>query len=276
MEIEYTYSETMSCRKKPLQNQLKPLKRFKPFKSWIWLLPICVFILMVMGCDTDQILTPPVRHTVEISELSLENQTLDPGGTTAVTATFGYSGDEADLIFRWEASNGQIVGEASSVTYVASEVPGTHTITLELTDGFEMVDHSITVEVIVPQSLLIDFDTYWAARGETFVLKYQVSITQVLRQTVTLRYAIIQDEARTGAFLNVEADGVLLVEEEAIGEVDPVERVVITGEVDVSRVITGSGMYEITLTLAVANPVERGWLLQKVELIGAKGSAVQL
>ena len=91
---------------------------------------------MVIGCSGDEILTPPMRHTVEISELSLGNRTLDPGGTTTVTATFGYSGDTADLIFRWEASSGQIVGEAPSVTYVASDVPGMHTITLELTDGF--------------------------------------------------------------------------------------------------------------------------------------------
>ena len=231
---------------------------------------------MVIGCSGDEILTPPMRHTVEISELSLGNRTLDPGGTTTVTATFGYSGDEADLIFRWEASSGQIVGEAPSVTYVASDVPGVHTITLELTDGFEMVEHSITVEVIAPQSLLIDSDTHWAGRGETLVLKYQVSIAEILHQPVTLRYNILQDEARIGAFLNVEIDGTLLVEEEAIGEVNPVERTVIVGEIDVSRIITGSGMYEITLTLAVVNPVERGWLLQKAEIIGAEGAAVLL
>ena len=76
---------------------------------------------MLISCDTDETLTPPIRHTVEISKLNLTNQTLDPGGTATVTVTFDYSGDEADLIFNWEASSGQIVGDTSTVTYIASE-----------------------------------------------------------------------------------------------------------------------------------------------------------
>ncbi len=162
------------------------------------------------------------------------------------------------------------------MTYVASDTPGTHTITLQLTDGFAMAEHAIMVEVLAQQSLLIDADTYWAGQGETLVLKYQVSVTQVLHQPVILQYEIVQDEARTGAFLNVDVNGVLLVEEEAIGEVDPRERIPITGKVDVSGIITGQGPYEVTLTLIVINSVERGWLLQKVELLGAEGAAVQL
>ena len=80
----------------------------------------------------------------------------------------------------------------------------------------------------------------------------------------------------TGAFLSVEVDGILIVEEAAIGEVDPVERIIITRKTDVSEVITGPGRYEITLTLAVVNAIDRGWLLQKAALIGAEGSVVQL
>ena len=276
MEPKDIYSETTFCRKRLAQNLLRPLKRFKLFKNWIPLFPICILILILIGCDTDPTLTPPIRHTVEISGLNLTNQMLEAGGTTTIAATFDYSGDEADLIFRWEASSGQIIGEGSSVTYVASDTAGTHTITLQLTDGFAMTEHAITVEVLAQQSLLIDADTYWVGQGETLVLKYQVSVTQVLHQPVILQYEIVQDEAKTGAFLNVDVNGVLLVEEEAIGEVDPRERILITGKVDVSGIITGQGPYEVTLTLIVVNSGERGWLLQKAELIGAEGSAVQL
>ena len=276
MEPKDIYSETTFCRKRLAQNLLRPLKRFKLFKNWIPLFPICILILILIGCDTDPTLTPPIRHTVEISGLNLTNQMLEAGGTTTIAATFDYSGDEADLIFRWEASSGQIIGEGSSVTYVASDTAGTHTITLQLTDGFAMTEHAITVEVLAQQSLLIDADTYWVGQGETLVLKYQVNVTQILHQPVILQYEIVQDEAKTGAFLNVDVNGVLLVEEEAIGEVDPRERILITGKVDVSGIITGQGPYEVTLTLIVVNSGERGWLLQKVELIGAEGSAVQL
>ena len=270
------YSETTSCIKRPAKYPLRFLKPFKSIKSWIWLFPICILILILVGCDTDPTLTPPIRHTVEITELNLTSQTLEAGGTTTITATFDYSGDEADLIFRWEASSGQIIGETSSVTYVASDTPGTHTIMLQLTDGFAMAEHAITVEVLVQQSLLIDADAYWVGQGESLALKYQVNVTQILHQPVILQYDIVQDEAKTGAFLSVDINGVLLVEEAAIGEVDPPERVVITGETDVSEIITGPGTYDLTLTLVVVNAVERGWLLQKAELVGTEGSAVQL
>ena len=276
MATKDMYSETTFCRKTLRQSRLRSRKRFEPFKSWTLLYPFCILILILIGCDTDQTLTPPVRHTVEISELSLTNQTIEAGGTATVTVAFDYSGDEADLIFRWEASSGQIIGEGSSVTYVASDTPGIHRITLQLTDGFAMAEHAITVEVLTQQSLVIDADTYWAGEGETLVLKYRVNVTQILHQPVILQYDIVQDAARAGAFLSVDVNGVLLVEEEAIGEVDPPERIVIMGQVDVSRIITAPGPYEVTLTLAVVNAVERGWLLQKAGLTGTEGSAVRL
>ena len=275
METKDMYSETTFCRKRLTQNRLRFLKRFKLLKSWKWLFPICILSLILVGCETDSTLTPAVRHTVEIGELNLTDTRLEAGGTTTITVTFDYSGDEADLIFRWAASSGQIIGETSSVTYVASDTPGIYTITLQLTDGFATTEHAITVEVLAQQSLLIDADTHWAGQGETLVLKYQVNVTEILHQPVILQYDIVQDEARTGAFLNVDVGGILLVEEEAIGEVDPPEKIIITGETDVSEIITGPGTYEIALTLVVVNAIERGWLLQKAALIGAEGLAVQ-
>ena len=276
MEIDDMYSETTSCRKRLIKDRLKSLKHFELFRSWIWILSIHLLILLLIGCDTDPTLSSPIRHTVEISELNLTDQTLEAGGTATITATFDYSGDEADLIFRWQTSSGQIIGGASSVTYVAADTPGTHTITLQLTDGFAVAEHAITIEVLAQQSLLIDADTYWAGQGETLVLKYEVDVTQILHQPVILQYIIIQDEARAGAFLNVDVGGVLLVEEEAIGEVNPRNRVIITGEVDVSRIVTEQGRYEVVLALVVVNAIEHGWLLQRVALFGAEGSAVRL
>ncbi|MCE2395969.1 hypothetical protein J4G02_15495 [Candidatus Poribacteria bacterium] len=74
-----------------------------------------------------------------------------------------------------------------------------------------------------------------------------------------LQYDIVQDAAKTGAFLNVNVNGVVLVEEEAIGEVNPPDRIIITGEVDASRIITEPARYDVTLTLVVVNAIERGW-----------------
>ncbi|MYE88663.1 hypothetical protein F4X33_06680 [Candidatus Poribacteria bacterium] len=258
------------------ENRLSPPKAFKLFNSSIQLLPVCILILILIACDTDPTLTPPVRHTVEINDLTLTNQTVEAGGTTTITVMFDYSGDEADLIFRWEASSGEIIGDASSVTYVTSDIPGTHKVTLQLTDGFATVERAITVEVLAQQSLLIATDTYWAGQGNTLVLQHQVNVTQILHQPVILQYDIVQDASKTGAFLNVDVDGVLLVEEEAIGEVDPPDRITITGELDVSQIITAPGRYNVTLTLVAVNAIERGWLLERAALLGAEGSAVQL
>lgn len=237
---------------------------------------IGIFIVMLIGCDTDQTVTPPIRHTLGISELNLTDLTLEPGDTTTIMVAFDYSGDEADLIFGWETSSGAIVGNGSSVTFLAPDAPGTHTITLQLTDGFAVAEHSATVKVLAAQSFLIDSDVYWTGEGETLILRYQVNVTRILHQPVILRYDIIQDKARTGAFLGIDVNGVSLVEEEAIGEVDPAEGISITGEVDLSRIITGLGTYEITLTLVVVNPVERRWLLREAVLLRAEGSAVRL
>ena len=259
-----------------MQNRFRPPKRSKLFKTWISLLPIGIFIVILIGCDTDQTVTPPIRHTLRISALNLTDLTIESGDTTTIAVTFDYSGDEADLIFGWEASSGTIVGNGSSVTYLAPNVPGTYTITLQLTDGFAMAEHSATVEVLAAQSFLIDSDVYWTGEGETLVLRYQVNVTRILHQPVILRYDIVQDKARTGAFLGIDVNGISLVEEEAIGEVDPAEGISITGEGDLSRIITGLGTYEIALTLVAVNPVERGWLLGEAALLRAEGSAVRL
>ena len=277
MEIEGTYSETMFCRKRLAQHRLKPLKGSKRFiKDWIWLVSIWVLGLMVIGCSNDGTLTLPTRHTVEISGLNLTTQMLGPGDTATVIATFDYSGDAANLIFRWEASSGQIVGDASSAIYIAPDKIGTYTLRLRLTDGFAAAEHTITVEVVDLHSLLIDSDTYWAGEGETFVLKYRVSVRRILQQPMILRYDILQDKAKTGAFLSVEVDGTLLIEEKAIGKAQAAGMIVITGTIDVSKIIAGPGIYDVILTLVAVNPTERGWLLQKAELIGAEGSAVRL
>ncbi len=259
-----------------MQNRFRSPNRSKLFKTWISLLLIGIFIVVLIGCDTDQTVTPPIRHTLGISELNLTDLTLEPGDTTTIMVAFDYSGDEADLIFGWETSSGAIVGNGSSVTFLAPDAPGTHTITLQLTDGFAVAEHSATVKVLAAQLFLIDSDVYWTGEGETLILRYQVNVTRILHQPVILRYDIIQDKARTGAFLGIDVNGVSLVEEEAIGEVDPAEGISITGEVDLSSIITDLGTYEITLTLVVVNSVERGWLLEEAVLLRAEGSAVRL
>lgn len=108
---------------------------------------------MLIGCGSDNKLAAATEHTVEISELYPTDETLDPGGTTTVTAIFDYSGAEADLIFNWTTDSGDIFGDGSVVTYIAPDTPGTDTIRLELTDGFATAEQSIMVEVVTLEPL---------------------------------------------------------------------------------------------------------------------------
>ncbi len=246
--------------------------RLLPFPIFI-LFAVVVFVLT--GCGNDP-LTNPVRNTLEISGLSLTNQTVNAGDTATVTALTNYSGQAGDLIYTWKATAGKIIGTTASVTYLAPDTPGTYTITLELTDGFVVDQRSITVEVIASHSLSIGSNTYWAGDSTTPELKYQVKVTTIFRRDVMLRYEILQDQARAGAFLSIYINGAPLVREKAIGEVQPVGQPVIKGDVDVSSIIKGPGQYEVTLTVEVTKAVERGWLLRSAQLIGAEGSAVRL
>jgi hypothetical protein len=273
MEIKGIFSETMSCKNMKLLRQLRFLIRNAD--AYTAVIIVCVYVLAWTGCgeDVEDVALP--EHMLEINGLSVASQTLNAGGTTTVTARVNYSGMEADLIYKWKASSGQIIGDGPSVTYLAPDRAGAYTITLELTDGFEAAQNSITVEVVA-QALTIGANAYWPGNSLTPTLKYRISVAQLTRPDVRLQYEIVQDAATTGAFLSVQINGVTLLEEAAIGEVQPANKPLSVGEVDAAKVITGPGEYELTLSLLVIKAVDRGWLLQKAELIGAEGNANRL
>lgn len=238
-----------------------------------YLFPLIALALVLIGCGDPENPINPTQHTLEINELSITSQTLEAGDTATITATVNYSGLEADLIYTWKATSGKISGDTASVTYLAPDTPGTYTITLEATDGFVVDQKSITVEVTATHSLSVGSNTYWEGKDFTQTLKYQVNVTQIFRP-VKLRYEILQDQAQTGAFLSIRVNDTQLVDEAAIGSVQPAERPLIQGEVDASAVITAPGQYEVAFTLVVVKIVEHGWLLQSAKLVGAEGTAV--
>ena len=238
-------------------------------------LAICVYLLVMFGCGDPDNPMLTVHEILELGELSITDSTLDTGGAATVTAQFSYTGSASDLIFRWTAEAGTVIGETASVTYLAPDAPGVYTITLELTDGLEIAQGSVSVEVF-GHSLSVASDTHWPENELTSRLKYRINVTEIFRPDVVFRYEILQDRATTGGFLSISVNSTLFVNEAAIGEVGPGDKPVITGEVDVSSVVTQPGSYELTLTLLVTKPVDRGWLLQEAELIGAEGAANQL
>ena len=105
---------------------------------------------------------------------------------------------------------------------------------------------------------------YWQGNTFTQTLSFQINVRELFRNNIRLRYDILQDTARTGAFLRFIINDTTVVRNRAIGEVQPLEMIPIADEVDVSSVIREPGNYELTLTLEVVNVMEDAWLLRKL------------
>ena len=256
--------------------KIASIQRSLSFPLNLFVCTTLTLILMLVGCSDGETPIPSIPHTLEINGLNITADTLETGNTATVTASIDYSGEEASLTYTWKGTGGKIVGETASVTYLAPDAPGTYTITLQLTDGLVSAQQSIAVEVVGVPSLTIGSGTYWEGNSFTQSLKYQVDVTKILAPNVKLRYEIRQDKAQGGAFLTIHINNALLIDDVGIGAVQPIEHPVIQEELDLSKIVTTPGKYEITFTLVVVNVVAQGWELQNASLIGVEGTATRL
>lgn len=226
---------------------------------------------LIAGCDSENLLTLN-EEMLEIVTLNTETQTLNIGSTATLTATVTYSGDTRALAYQWRASGGKIVGDGRSVVYIAPEAAGTYTITFEVTDGTVTALREIRIEVSDGHAIVAMPNRYWQGNTFTQTLTYQLNVTKLFREKITLRYEILQDTARVGAFLSITLNNTALIKNRAIGTVQPAEPLLIADEIDVSSVLRAPGQYELTFTLEVVNIMQDAWLLRKLELIGVEGT----
>jgi hypothetical protein len=117
---------------------------------------------------------------------------------------------------------------------------------------------------------------YWQGNTFTQTLTYRLNVEELFRENITLRYEILQDTALAGAFLNIAINGISVVRNREIGDVQPTEQLLTAGDVDVSSIITAPGNYELTLTLEVVNVMQDAWLLRKLTFIGVEGSLSEI
>lgn len=247
------------------------IQRLLPyFKLFSILCAIC----LISACDTNGFLNIDTE-TLEI-DLESEAQTINIGDTTTITATVDYSGDASDLDFEWHASDGRIVGSGNSVVYVAPESAGTNTITLEVTDGNVTERADIRIEVGIGHAIVAMPDRYWQGNTFTQTLSFRLTVDEIFRENIKLRYEILQDTARAGAFLSININDTSVVQNRSIGAVQPNEPQMIGDEVDVSNVITAPGNYEVSLTLEIVNVMEDAWLLRKLTFIGVEGTLTEI
>lgn len=241
------------------------------------LLPIfCVLCVMciVPACDTENLL----NLDSEMLDIDLESdsQTLNIGDTTTIKANVDYSANADVLVYEWNTNGGRIVGEGTSIVYIAPENTGTYTITLEVTDGKVTVRDEIRITVNIGHAIIASPNRYWQGNTFTQTLKYRLNVDEVFLDNIRLRYEILQETARTGAFLTISIDDTTIVRNRDIGEVQPDGPVLIADEVDVSSILQSSGVYELKLTLEIVNVMQDAWLLQKLTIIGVEGSLTEI
>lgn len=238
------------------------------------LLSILCAMCIISACDTDNLLNIDAE-TLEI-DLESDTQTLNIGDTTTITATVDYSGDASVLDFIWKSSDGRIVGSGNSVVFVAPESAGTNTITLEVTDGNVTERADIRIEVGIGHAIVAMPNRYWQGNTFTQTLSFRLKVDEIFRENIRLRYEILQDTARAGAFLSISINDTSVVQDRSIGAVQPNEPQMIGDEVDVSNVITAPGTYEVSLTLEIVNVMEDAWLLRKLTIIGVEGTLTEI
>ena len=239
------------------------------------LLISCLISLCVLtGCDIND----PISLDSEMLDVDLASasNSINIGDTTTISATITYSGNADVLVYRWSTSGGRISGEGANVVYIAPETEGSYTITLEVSDGTVTEKDELRITVNIGHAIVATPNRYWQGNSFTQSLTFQLNVQQVIQNNLRLRYDILQDTARTGAFLSISINGASVVRNRAIGEVQPLEMIPIADEVDVSSVIREPGNYELSLTLEVVSVMQDAWLLRKLTLIGAEGTITEI
>ncbi len=248
--------------------------KIKNLELYFHLFCVLCAICLVSACDTDNLLS--IDEEMLDLDLQSNSHTLNIGDTTTITATVDYSADTDVLVYKWNTDGGKIVGEGTNVVYIAPDTDGTFTITLEVTDGTVTTRDDIRITVNLGHAIVTMPNRYWQGNTFTQTLKYRLNVEEVILENIRLRYEILQDTARTGAFLSISINDISVVRNRDIGEVQPAEPVLIADEVDVSSHIQSPGVYELTLTLEIVNVMQDSWLLRKLTFIGVEGSLSEI
>lgn len=235
---------------------------------------IVLCIMVILGCDTENFL----NLDTEILEVDLQSdsRTLNIGDTTTITAIIDYSGDSSVLVYKWTTTGGRIIGNGTSVIFVAPESSGRYTISLEVSDATVTDTYDIQIDVNIGHAITASPNRYWGGNTFTQKLVFRLNVEEIFRENITLRYEILQDTARAGAFLSIHINNTPVIHNRAIGTVQPAQELLIADDVDVSTIVSSTGSYEVTLTLEIVNMMEDSWLLRKLTFIGVEGTLSEI
>ena len=242
--------------------------------KFLFLFPTIFLIGIITACDTENLLNTDLEM-LEI-EVETESQQLIIGDTTTLNATVDYTGDHSVLIYKWNAEAGRILGNGRSIVYVAPQSAGRYKISLEVTDGKTIKTFSLHIDVEIGNAIILLPNRYWKGNTFTQELTFRLSVQEIHRENVTLRYEILQESARIGAFLSIAINDTNTMQDNLIGIVQPDEPMIIIDDIDVSHIITDTGVYEVKLTLDVIDVMDNAWLLKKLMFIGLEGTLSEI
>lgn len=121
----------------------KPVIRKSKWLVGLILLAV-VALLISGGCVPN---TLPV-----ITSLALTNQSeINPGGTTYIECTAS-DPDEDELSYTWSADSGTLDGEGATIKWTAPNVVGSYTVTVEVSDGDDIVTDQLVIAVLAPNN----------------------------------------------------------------------------------------------------------------------------
>ncbi len=113
-----------------------------------WLVSLIILVvatLFISGCCVLDNQLPV------ISSLTATNGAeINPSGSCQIECAVS-DPDEDELSYTWLADDGDIIGEGSTVTWMAPDAPGVYIITVEVSDGRDgIATEQLTLNVVTP------------------------------------------------------------------------------------------------------------------------------
>ena len=159
-----------------------------------------------------------------------------------------------------------------TATYIAPKTPGIYTITLRVCTRYAFVEKTVSVEVTDYIVKYMPLDP-WKGGACQESLKYELDVKAIRRSPIVLSYTIQQNPRQASADLYLRIGTETVPMKREIGEMNPLESVIYTNKVDITRYINQSGPYKFTFTLKTENPImENTWLLKEIKVVGIEGN----
>lgn len=122
---------------------IKPISRQTKWLAAFILVAIAA-LLISGGC------VPNTLPVISSLVLATEGE-INPGGTAQLECT-ATDPDEDELSYTWSADGGTISGSGANVAWTAPDELGTYTVTIEVSDGDDVVTDQLTIPVVEPNN----------------------------------------------------------------------------------------------------------------------------